>query len=444
MDIAQLALPAEWQVKAIQDAYNFTKKPKGLRLEDYSEVPFIPMELVPLSHIFAEDWNLKSTTELGSGTYFENGDLLVAKITPSFENGKQAIAKIDRAFGYATTEVIPLQEIEGTSDKFYLHFILLNPEIRKELAAKMDGSTGRQRLRKEILASKKIPLPPLDEQRRIAHVLSTVQAAIEQQARLIALTSELKSALLRKLFTEGVVKTSQVLKTCEVCGARHRADLKHTEIGLVPESWDVVELNDVVKQKIVDGVHQTPTYIETGIPFITAKDIVDNTVDFSECRFISEDEHHSLTRKIKPKRGDVLLTKVGTVGNTALIDFDQEFSIFVQLALISPNQDKVNSEFLYWALQSEAVQIEIMSNAPQSTMKFIGTQKIAKVKIPLPDLSEQSEIAEILDAVRRKIIATKRKKALLEELFRTLLHHLMTAQIRVKEDVADLTGLKDL
>jgi type I restriction enzyme S subunit len=110
--------------------------------------------------------------------------------------------------------------------------------------------------------------------------------------------------------------------------------------------------------------------------------------------------------------------------------------------LISPNQDKVNSEFLYWALQSEAVQIEIMSNAPQSTMKFIGTQKIAKVKIPLPDLSEQSEIAEILDAVRRKIIATKRKKALLEELFRTLLHHLMTAQIRVKEDVADLTGLK--
>jgi type I restriction enzyme S subunit len=95
MDIDKLVLPFNWQVKTIQDVYRFTKKPKGLRVEDQEIVPFIPMDLLPVGHVYAEDSNPKCAKELGSGTYFENGDLLVAKITPSFENGKQAIAKID-------------------------------------------------------------------------------------------------------------------------------------------------------------------------------------------------------------------------------------------------------------------------------------------------------------------------------------------------------------
>lgn len=262
-----------------------------------------------------------------------------------------------------------------------------------------------------------ITIPEATEQRRIAHVLTIVQTAIEQQTRLIELTHELKSALMRKLFTEGLRGEKQ----------------KETEIGPVPESWEIVALGNVLNRKIVDGVHKTPIYIDSGIPFITAKDIVDNEVNFGECRFISLEEHQSLTKRVKPVRGDVLLTKVGTVGKVAVIDFDQEFSIFVQIALINPNQEKIASKYLYWALQSEAVQIEIMSRAPQSTMKFIGTQKIAQVQIQLPSIVEQNQIAEILDTLQRKIRISQKKKNYLEELFHTLLQQLMTAQIRVKD-----------
>src|SRR3990172_8809731 len=113
-----------------------------------------------------------------------------------------------------------------------------------------------------------------------------------------------------------------------------------TDIGYLPEDWRVTELGTVFREKIKDGVHKTPKYIETGVPFITAKDIVNNKVDFRACRFISEDEHIQLTKRVKPERGDVLLTKVGTVGNVALVEEEKEFSIFVQIALIKPNKLK--------------------------------------------------------------------------------------------------------
>ena len=275
-----------------------------------------------------------------------------------------------------------------------------------------------------LLKEQKIPHPEFDEQKKISIVLSTGQRAIEQQERLIELTTELKKALMYKLFTEGLRGVPQ----------------KQTEIGPVPESWQVVPLEEVLIHKIVDGVHKTPNYIESGIPFITAKDIIDGEICFDECRYISAKAHEQLTRRVKPEKGDVLITKVGTVGNTAIIDFEQEFSIFVQIALLKPSYNMIVPEYLYWMLQSDAVQYEIMANAPQSTMKFIGVQKLAKVKIPCPSIQEQKEISEVLDAVKLKKKNSKAKRDKLTDLFRTLLHQLMTAQTRVH----DLGELEDL
>ena len=101
------------------------------------------------------------------------------KMTPSFENGKQAIAQLPGESGYATTEVIPLKSVPGISEIHYLYYFLLHPEVRTDLAGKMDGSTGRQRLSKEALGSTQIPLPPLTEQEAIASFLGLVQRACE-------------------------------------------------------------------------------------------------------------------------------------------------------------------------------------------------------------------------------------------------------------------------
>ncbi len=174
MEFDASALPADWQVKPIREAYAFTKKPRGLSIKDDSRVPFLPMDVIPVGRVMVSAYQERLGSALSSGTYIENGDLLVAKITPSFENGKQAIVNWKNSFGFATTEVIPIQEITGVSDKYFLFHLLLHPAVRSDLAGKMDGTTGRQRLSKEVLGDCLIPLPPLSEQRKIAAVLGLV------------------------------------------------------------------------------------------------------------------------------------------------------------------------------------------------------------------------------------------------------------------------------
>ena len=130
--------------------------------------------------------------------------------------------------------------------------------MRADLAGKMEGSTGRQRLSKTVLGDRLIPLPPLPEQKKIAYILSTIQRAIEAQERIIQITTELKKALMHKLFTEGL----------------HNGPQKQTEIGLVPESWELVPLSDVCTfQSGGTPSKKKPEYWDGTIPWVSPKDM---------------------------------------------------------------------------------------------------------------------------------------------------------------------------
>ena len=188
--------PSHWQTVVLKETFRFTTKPRGLRYAAYDEVPFVPMDMIPAGRLFFDQFETRKGSEVTSGTYFEPGDILVPKITPSFENGKQGIiSKLPLPFGVATTEVIPIAEIPGISDKTYLFYYLLRHEVRTELAGTMAGTTGRQRLNQSVLENLEIPLPPLPEQRAIAHILRAVQAAREARQREVSLERERKAAL---------------------------------------------------------------------------------------------------------------------------------------------------------------------------------------------------------------------------------------------------------
>ena len=173
-------IPGNWKVCRIGDVYSFTKKPRALTLNKHGKyIPFFRMEQIPDGKVYVSKFTEKSVNTLGGGTYVENGDVIISKITPSFENGKQAIVNIETDFAYATTEVIPLRGIAGESDNFFLFFYLLKPDVRSRLAGEMEGSTGRQRLSKSVLGNRLIPKPPLEEQKEIARVFLMIQQKIE-------------------------------------------------------------------------------------------------------------------------------------------------------------------------------------------------------------------------------------------------------------------------
>lgn len=236
----------------VGDGYAVTKKPRSLDRSTFPTIPFAAMEAIPQGGAYSPDFVMKPGDAIASGTYFERGDVLVGKITPSFENGKQAlIQELPTPFGYATTEVIPLHPISDRHDPRFLFFYLLHPDVRHYVAERMEGSTGRQRVPEYVLLE--LPIPDLepDEQKAVAdaveclHMAISAETACEQRAR------DLKRAAMRALFTKGLRGEAQ----------------KETEIGPVPESWEVLEFAEV-RERLQYGTSTRCTYDPTEYPVL--------------------------------------------------------------------------------------------------------------------------------------------------------------------------------
>ncbi len=168
-------LPKEWGVDRIG---NLVELRSNMSVNHFENIAFIPMELVPDQQIFAK-YELRKRNDVKSATYCEAGDLLLAKITPSLENGKQGIVLSDvpNGIALATTEVFPLK-CTGIN-KFFLFYVLKHSQFRNQIIASMIGTTGRQRASKESVERLEIPVPPPDEQQRIAEIFFEVDKKLE-------------------------------------------------------------------------------------------------------------------------------------------------------------------------------------------------------------------------------------------------------------------------
>lgn len=196
-------VPEDWEMMRLGDAFEFSKKPRNLKIKKDDFVPFIPMEMISETNKSIKSWEEKRYSEISSGSFVFRKDIIIAKITPSFENGKQAILdNLPTDFGYATTEIWALHPAKNKkSITYYLHYYLKISSIRKILAGKMEGSTGRQRLPKHVLENLPMPLPPLPEQQKIASILSAIDEKIEAEENKKKALEELFKSLLHNLMT---------------------------------------------------------------------------------------------------------------------------------------------------------------------------------------------------------------------------------------------------
>ena len=257
------------------------------------------------------------------------------------------------------------------------------------------------------------------EQRRITHILSTVQTAIEQQRRLIALTRELKSVMMRKLFTEGLRGEKQ----------------KETEIGLVPESWEVLPLEKVAsieRGKFTHRPRNAPQFYGGSIPFVQTGD-VSNSDGRIETYTQTLNEDGLRISKVFPA-GTILITIAANIGFTGILQFDSACPD--SLIGLTPN-NKASAEILQYYLSTQQTEMDRL--APRGTQKNINIQFLKPWLIPIPSRDEQNEIAHSLRIIDKKKRIEMSKKNLLEELFRTLLHQLMAGEVRT----ADLRGFGD-
>jgi type I restriction enzyme S subunit len=266
----------------------------------------------------------------------------------------------------------------------------------------------------KFLKERSLPLPPLLEQRKIAHILSTVQRAIEAQERIIATTTELKKALMQKLFTEGL---------------RHEPQ-KQTEIGPVPESWEVVKLSNVCQfQSGGTPSKKNPEFWQGTIPWVSPKDMKRPRLSDVEDH-ISQEALESGS-KLAPAGSVFVVVRGMILAKTVPVALAEvPMAINQDMKAIIPGPT-LRSDFLLYALETLRDNLfKKVGRSGHGTCTLMG-HEVAAFKIPLPDLHTQEEIASAIQNLERKQELHEEKRDQLQDLFRTLLHELMAARTRV-------------
>jgi type I restriction enzyme, S subunit len=367
-------------------------------------VSFLPMEDLGIDEKFARATQTRPLSAVaGSYTYFANGDVLLAKITPCFENGKLGIAdRLINGVGFGSSEYIVFRP-RPALNREYLYYYLSREVFRVEGAARMSGAVGHKRVAKEFIEGYPIPVPPLPEQRRIVDILdeafegiATAKANAEknlQNAR------ALFESHLQSVFTQ------------------HGDGWAETTLG---EAYDVR-----------DGTHDSPKYHATGYPLITSKNLKREGLSFDDVRLISQQDYTKINERSAVHKGDVLFAMIGTIGNPTLVEVKPNFAI-KNVALFKIPEGQSGS-FLKHYLDSGRVISKMMTEAKGTTQKFVGLGYLRSFPIRLPSRATQLEIVEelneISDETQRLASVYEGKLDALDALKKSLLHRAFTGQL---------------
>lgn len=409
-----------WKIKSIEEIAKTTSGGTPSRTnKSYYNGNILWVKSGDLDDNFISDTEEKITEDAvknSSAKLFPIGTVLMAMYGATV--GKTAILKVPATTNQAVCGIIPNPE---ECNNEFLRFQLM---FKREDFLKQRYGGAQPNISQTIIKNFEILLPPLPEQRKIAYVLSTVQKAIEQQDKLIRTTTELKKALMQKLFTEGI----RCLSGAEGSGAETRQ--KQTEIGLVPESWDEITIGDL--GKCVTGT--TPkTAVEeywnsNDFDFITPADIGNTKYVYNSAKMMSK--AGLKVSRVLPKNSVLCVCIGSSIGKVGLT-FKEQSASNQQINSIICNDD-YNPIYTYYLMVHYAEHWR--SHVTFGPVPILNKGQFELIKIyATRNKDEQLIIANSLETLDNKIEFHQKKKQTLTALFKTLLHELMTGQRRVHE-----------
>lgn len=284
---------------------------------------------------------------------------------------------------------------------FYLYFSknFLNRIVIMTAKSSVDS------IRMEMIANMLIPIPPEPEQAAITTALKDTENLIDGLEKVIAKKRAIKQGAMQELLT----------------GKKRLAGFS--------EKWEEAELKELC-DSITDGTHRTPKYVSDGVPFYSVENVIAN--NFSDTKYISLNEHNELIKRCRPEKGDILITRIGAIGGTKLIDWDVDASIYVSLALLKIN-DKIDNQYLYWYTKTSQFITSLEKNALMNAIPpKINMGEISKVKIIFPPSKpEQTAIAHVLSDMDAEIEALEHKLSKYKMIKQGMMQELLTGKKRL-------------
>lgn len=304
---------SEWKKYKLSEVVLFN--PKEI-IAKGTIAPKVAMEhLQPFTR---EIYRYESTTFSG-GSKFRNGDTIMARITPCLENGKTALVSIlkEDEVGFGSTEYIVLRNIKGITDSKYIYYFVTSPWFRNIAIKSMVGSSGRQRVQLSVLESLEITLPPLEEQKQIARILSALDDKIELNRRINENLEQQAQALFKHWFVDFEFPNAEG-KPYKSAGG----NLVDSELGAIPEGWKVGNYTNIIDIK-GGGTPKTniAEYWNGDIFFFTPKDVPSSCYVLNTEKRITNVGLENCNSALYPKN-TVFITARGTVGKVVMTGCD--------------------------------------------------------------------------------------------------------------------------
>lgn len=361
------------------------------------------------------------------------GDLLVVRVGGSSNIGMSCVVDIEYEFSiYVSLTHLRLNNKLGHS---YFYNYLFNWEKFREFCSvetRFGGGVGN--LNVKDFERFKLVNPPLNEQTQIVSFLDTKTQKIDE---LIEKTEQ-KIKLLKE-------KRTSLINHCVTKGLNPDVEMKDSGvewIGEIPSNYQMVSIKFLVTTPVTDGPHETPVFIDKGIPFLSVNGVVGNKINFNKVRgYISEELHVEYSKKCKPQRDDVLLVKSGsTTGKSTIVETDLDFNIWSPLCIIRSNINKIIPRFTFHTFQSYYFRLLIEDNWSYGTQPNIGMNVIENLSIVVPPISEQTQIVSFLDTKTQKIDYTIDKETQRIKLLKEYRQSLISEVVTGKVDVRDYNG----
>ncbi|MBE8995666.1 restriction endonuclease subunit S [Microcystis aeruginosa LEGE 91341] len=345
------------------------------------------------------------------GDYLESGDIPIIDqgqdLIGGYTNERQAVCDIrlpcvvfgdhtkifkfvTKPFALGADGVKVLSEANNIDPKFAYYFLnTLNlPDV---------GYSRHFRFLKRTF----FPLPPLEEQRRIAAILDKADGVRRKRKEAIRLTEELLRSTFLEMFGDPVTN---------------------------PKGWEICELQNVCN-RVTDGTHQPPNWADEGIPFIFVSNIVNGEIDFKVSKHITEESWFELTSRCPIEINDILYTTVGSYGNAALVRTKNRFCFQRHIAHIKPDSRSIEPEFLLGMMQSDWTRQQADKQARGVAQKTLNLRELKKFTIFTPPIEEQKKYVKLRQGVEKQLSYYRSALEQSENLFNSLLQRAFRGEL---------------
>ena len=423
--------PAGWNSRRLRFVVETRIPKKKLRaLNPTTEVSFVPMEAIHEYGGMDLDSTKPLSDVLDGYTYFRDGDVLVAKITPCFENGKGALAEgLSSNVGLGTTELHVLRPSPEVEARFLL-YLTLSQHFRRIGAASMYGAGGQKRVSGDFIRNFRHPLPCLSEQGTIADFVDRETAKIDglvaHKERLIELLQEKRTALITRAVTRGLHPDAPM------------KDSGVEWLGEIPTHWEVKRLWHLTpsERKIMYGIVLPGLNVDEGVPIVKGGDVgasrlkpeaLSKTTFEIEARYI----------RSRLRSGDLVYAIRGSIGDVEIVPDELDGANLTQDAARVAYTPATHGRWLLYTLRSRTVFSQLEAGALGATIRGINIRDLKRALIPVPPKCEQEQIASFLDTETALLdtLSVKVGEAIdhLNELRTALISAAVTGKIDVRQ-----------